>query len=248
MSVFHPSPGHSIWLRPHAAMFVYLPKVACTSWKLHLAAALQVQPTQQLSYATVHNPDVLPLPYLARLTASEREQFEQLQQSSDFRYYTVMRDPRERAVSAYLDKILFHANPQSFFSQKVLPSIQDHIGLTADAKPTFEQFLRWIQESPDSAAQNDHWCPMSHLLGLRACRTIPDQWIFWPMSSMPKAVSAINSLLAFDQSFPSREALGSRPNRQSRRAMNSLISEEENRLLNLIYCDDITLYDEIVNF
>ena len=50
MTVFHPSPDHSIWLRSQAAVFVYLPKVACTSWKLHLAAALGVQAHQEISY------------------------------------------------------------------------------------------------------------------------------------------------------------------------------------------------------
>ncbi len=245
MTVFHPSPAHAIWLRPHAAVFVYLPKVACTSWKLHLASALQVQPTQQLSFATVHNPDVLPLPYLSRLTTQEREQLQQLQQSPEFRYYAVMRDPRERAVSAYRDKILLHTNPHSFFSQQVLPAIQSYAGLPVDRKPTFVQFLRWIQDSSDPATENDHWCPMSQLLGLHGYQTIPKQWNCWPMSSMSQAVRTINGFFGLNQPLPDRNALGARPDRRSAVAMNSLLNDETNSLLSSIYREDISLYSSM---
>lgn len=247
MTVFHPSPGHTIWLRPHAAAFVYLPKVACTSWKLHLAAALGLPPTQEISYQTVHNPEVLPLPYLSRLTAPERAQFEQLQQTAEFRYYTVMRDPQERAVSAYRDKILLHANPQSFFSQQVLPAIQAHAGLAREIKPSFVQFLRWIQAGQDAATHNDHWCPMSRLLGLEHQRALPQQWRCWSMAAMPQAVAAVNGLLGFDQPFPGREALGPRPDRQSRAAMPDLITAEAEQVLRRVYADDLRLYAAITS-
>ena len=247
MTVFHPSSDHSIWLRSQAAVFVYLPKVACTSWKLHLAAALGVQAHQEISYKTLHNPEALPLPYVARLSEPERQQFNSQQQSSDFRYFTVMRDPRERAVSAYRDKILLHANPQSFFSLQVLPSIQAHAGLADGSKPSFEQFLRWLQESPDPATQNDHWCPMTRLLGLQGHAAFPASWQCWPMASMEQAVQAINALLGFDQPFPGREALGPRPDRQSRAAMPDLITAPVEALLQQLYADDLRLYRSLTN-
>ena len=240
-----PSSNHTIWLRPQAAAFVYLPKVACTSWKLHLAAALGIEATEPLSYKNLHNPEVLPLPYVARLSAEEQEALAALQQSSNFRFYTVMRDPRERAVSGYRDKILLHANPQSFFSLQVLPSIQAHAGLSADQKPSFEQFLRWMQESEDPATQNDHWLPTTRLLGLESGEGIPAQWRFWTMDAMADAVACINQLLGFDGAFPGREALGPRPDRRSKASMPDLISAEAEQLLQRLYGDDLALYAAI---
>ena len=240
-----PSSNHTIWLRPHAAAFVYLPKVACTSWKLHLAAALGIQASEPLSYKNLHNPEVLPLPYLARLSAEEQEILAMQQQSSSFRYFTVMRDPRERAVSGYRDKILLHANPHSFFSLQVLPSIQAHSGLPADEKPSFEQFLRWIQESEDPATQNDHWLPTTRLLGLAPGEGIPENWRFWTMDAMSDAVASMNQLLGFERAFPEREALGPRPDRRSKAAMPDLISAEAELLLQSLYGDDLALYAAI---
>jgi len=237
-----PSSHHTIWLRPHAAAFVYLPKVACTSWKLHLAAALGIQSSEPLSYKNLHNPEVLPLPYVARLSAEEQEALAAQQQSSSFHYYTVMRDPRERAVSAYRDKILLHANPQSFFSLQVLPSIQVHAGLSSDEKPSFEQFLQWMETSDDPATQNDHWLPTTRLLGLAPGEGIPSQWRFWTMDAMSDAVAFMNQLLGFERAFPEREALGLRPDRRSKASMPDLISAEAEQLLQILYKDDLALY------
>ncbi len=242
MTFLNPSPDHTIWLSPYEAAFVYLPKVACTSWKLHLAKALGVVPTETLTYKNLHDKDVLPLPYVSSLKNQQYHDFALKNQSTEFYYLSVIREPKERAASAYLDKIFFHTNPDSFFSRHVIPSIQAHTNLPSDQKPSFENFLYWIKYSEDPSTKNDHWLPMSSILGLDLNNNLPDNLYCWTMKSIDKAVDALNKLLDYDGPFPSREELGPRPDRKSKDALPNLISDNVNLLLSDIYCDDINLY------
>ncbi|KZR61790.1 Sulfotransferase family protein [Prochlorococcus sp. MIT 1303] len=237
-----PSPNHTIWLRPHNAAFVYLPKVACTSWKLHLAAALNIQTKEELSYKNLHNPSALPLPYAAHLTPKESDLFKSKQSEGSFKYFSVLREPKERAASAYLDKILFHKNPQSFFSLEIIPAIKSHARIATDDKPSFEQFLLWILESEHQHVSNDHWKPMCDILQLKPEEDNLKQWTLWPMQEMAKAVSTINQYLGVDLTLPGREALGPRPDRKSKSALNELLNLSSEGLLQEIYSADIALF------
>ena len=67
------------------------------------------------------------------------------------------------------------------------------------------------------------------------------------MAAMQDAVDVINDVLSFEHPFPSREALGPRPNRQSQAAMSDLITPQAEQLLQNLYADDLSLYGSIIS-
>ena len=244
-----PSPTHTIWLRQQRAAFIYLPKVACTSWKLFLGRALCLADGTAITYANVHDGAALALPYLSSCSAEEQQTFYTELDRGGLALYSVIREPKERALSAYLDKIFLHKNPHSFFSTTVLPSIQSFHGLDTATIPDFAQFLRWIQAEQSRHCSNDHWRPMTKLLGLQADsegRVVPNQqWTIWSMNNLQQAAAEIGRLLQYDGAFPGREALGTRPNRNSSMQLESHRSRDVDHLLSTIYCDDLNLYTRI---
>jgi len=244
-----PSPTHTIWLRQQRAAFIYLPKVACTSWKLFLGRALGLADGTAITYANVHDGAALALPYLSSCSAEEQQTFYTELDRGSVMLYSVIREPKERALSAYLDKILLHKNPHSFFSTTVLPSIQAFHGLDTTTIPGFGQFLSWVQAQQSNHCSNDHWCPMTKLLGIQSDGegqvTPSQQWRIWSMNNLQDAATEMGRVLEYDGEFPSREALGNRPNRNSSSHLESYRSHNVDHLLNTIYSDDLNLYARI---
>lgn len=244
-----PSPAHTIWLQQQNAAFVYLPKVACTSWKLFLGRALELPHTNRITYANVHDGAALTLPYLIDHSPEEQQHFHEELNRAAITIYAVIREPRERALSAYLDKILWHQNPNSYFSQQVLPDLQAFHGLSGTDKPSFDQFLQWIQAGRSPHCHNDHWQPMSNLLGIDATAEggqLPGHWRLWPMNAMTEAASTVAALLGYSGSFPGREALGERPNRDSSTQLNAYRNATVDQRLHEIYHDDLKLYSAVI--
>lgn len=236
---FRPSLAHAIWLKPHPAAFLYLPKVACTSWKLYLWQALGNRLDDDFNYRQVHNRDTLPLPYVDGMPAAMQAAFMAGIGDGSIATYAVLREPRGRILSAYLDKIRFHANPGSFFSRCVIPEIQAFAGLDPEQRPSFADFLGWIAAQSDRDALNDHWRPMVSLLGTAdpgACTRL------WTMEHMDRAVAVLADLLDCRLPFPTREALGSRRTYDSERQVGDYYGAAEQALFARIYAEDEALY------
>ena len=72
-------------------------------------------------------------------------------------------------LSAYLDKILFHKNPESSFSKIILPEIREYHNLNNEQRPSFHNFLSWNKyiSIEKGLMMNDHWQPMSEILGTK---------------------------------------------------------------------------------
>jgi len=240
----HPSLSHTIWLEPHQAAFVYLPKVACTSWKLFFARALALPFSEDLSYGQVHAHDCLPLPYVASMPNEDKQRFLAQLAAAEIQLYAVVRDPRQRILSAYLDKIALHRNPDSFFSRQVLPAIQVHARLAASQRPSFEQFLGWLASSPTPLTQNDHWLPMVNLLGLVGPEPLPATAYarFWSMEDLIGAADHFRTLLAVQESFPGSEALGPRPSTGSAQLVSSQFVPAVDVLFDPLFGLDLKLY------
>jgi hypothetical protein len=242
-----PSPEHTIWLESHGVAFVYLPKVACTSWKLFLARSIDPDSRggETLSYAEVHRPDVLPLPYLSGMPASSQERFRAGVKAGSIRLLAVVREPRQRILSAYLDKIRDHANPESFFSREVMPAIRRHHRLGPEQRPDLEQFLQWLRDAPPSATtRNDHWRPMGDLLGLddEAIAAGMPGWTLWTMEAMDTAVEHVRQLLGCSLPFPSRQALGPRPTTGSAERVATMVPPSLEPLFAQLYGTDLRLF------
>ena len=240
----HPSLIHTIWLEQQQAAFVYLPKVACTSWKLFFARALALPLPEQLSYGQVHAQDSLPLPYVAGLAAEEQQRFLARLAANEIQLHAVIRNPRQRILSAYLDKIALHRNPNSFFSRQVLPAIQAHAQLAGSDKPSFEQFLRWLDSLATPLTQNDHWLSMTNLLGLAGAAALPVAAYarLWPMEELDQAADHFRHLLEVDLVFPGNQALGPRPSTGSAELVASHFDPAIDALFQSLFAPDLQLY------
>jgi len=148
----------------------------------------------------------------------------------------VIREPKSRVLSAYLDKILLHSNPQSKFSRRVLPSIQKAFGLRNDQRPSFEQFLQWNQSQTDIRQWNPHWRPMVHLLGST------NHLKLWTMKQINSAIQVANKKFDCDLTFPQKDALGPRPTNNSQLRLDQFYGHQEKRLVEEMYAADITLH------
>ena len=236
----HPSLEHCIWFKDQAFAFIYLPKVACTSWKLFLWQASGNPLPPGLAYRDVHDASRLSLPYVGRMPAMQQQQFLQELEGQRINTVAVVREPRSRILSAYLDKILLHSNPQSKFSRTVLPAIQQLYGLQPNQRPSFEQFLRWNQEHLDRRHWNPHWRPMVDLLGT------PPRLELWPMERIDAAVRSVNQLLGSEVTFPQRQALGPRLTHNSQAKLEQFYGPLELTLVEQMYRDDLELHAELV--
>ncbi len=237
-----PSLRHTIWLRQANLAFVYLPKVACTSWKLFLAQALHGSLPADLSYADVHLPKRLALPLVALMASHEQEQFHQGVQQGAIALVAMLREPRARILSAYLDKIENRPNPRSYFRTVVRPAIQAFHGLPTERIPTFLQFLQWIQAAEHPASANDHWQPMHQLLGLLPGHTQGFARL-WRLDEIEEAAISMNRWLGCDVPFPTFTALGPRPASGSRDRLEQIFADAEvQQLFEALYGADLRLY------
>ena len=236
-----PSLEHSIWFPDHQFAFIYLPKVACTAWKLFLWQASGHDIPTGLEYRDVHNPDRLTLPYVGRMSKDRQQVYLRRLERGQLSAMAVIRNPRSRVLSAYLDKILFHNNPDSIFSRRVLPTIQNFFGLMDTQRPSFEQFLRWNQAQPDAQHWNPHWRPMVHLLGSTKVLQL------WPMEHLDSAVQAVNRQLNCNLPFPERQILGPRQTYNSQKQLETYYGPLEQTLVDQMYRDDLELHAALVS-
>lgn len=239
-----PSAEHTIWIERHALAFVYIPKVACTSWKLFFYQYLYGGLPAGLAYSQVHDAEKLPLPYVSILNSTQYATYQHAVANHGATFFSVIRDPIQRVLSAFLDKILYHTNTRSFFSECVIPEIFAHHSLSNVKKPTFLQFLQWLTESESSHVDNDHWRPMTRILAGFPESTKCE---LWPMTKMHLAVDAVNQHLGSSIVFPSRESLGPRTSTRSDQLISHFFCSDSRRLFESYYRSDLELYHRVLD-
>lgn len=146
-------------------IFAYVPKVACTNWKSIFRKLNGAE--DWLNSTLAHDRDKGGLTYLEpELDAPNAGLPEGVPR------YAMVRDPYERALSAYLNKIEHLAGkpPSKRFDHwnRIIDEIDAfrREALGADQYPqiNFEVFLRWLKESGSWSARDEHWAPQSDLL------------------------------------------------------------------------------------
>lgn len=85
--------------------------------------------------------------------------------SADYFKFTVLRNPFDRLVSGYLDKLAKHIVPEAF-AQDVILSVQRQLDKPIDIERsiTFSQFVDYLVRTPDIQL-NDHWRPQFSFIG-----------------------------------------------------------------------------------
>jgi hypothetical protein len=233
---------HTLWLEAGTTAFVYLPKVACTSWKLFFAQALHGALPADLAYRTVHDPAALQLPLVGAMVPERQRAFAQQLDAGEIALVAMVREPRQRVLSAYLDKIVHPPNPQSYFALEVRPAIQRQHGLAADATPSFLQFLQWLAAGTHPGCRNDHWQPMSQLLGLEQ-QPISHYQHLWRLDQIPQAAAELNRRLGTAIPFPGFEALGPRRSSGSQALLAQAFAEPAlSSLFDQLYARDREIY------
>ncbi len=158
---------------PHrAAVFAYVPKVACTNWKSvfrHMAGA-----TDYLDAGKAHDRARSGLVHLDQLPSAEAQR---LLQAPDVARYTFVRNPYTRVLSAYLNKFRRYAEqaepamPGDYFHQ-VFQELDRWraANLPAEPRVTFRVFLCWLRDAGHPMTRNEHWLPQHEIVDPLAVR------------------------------------------------------------------------------
>ena len=120
---------------------------------------------KDINYKNLHDSKKLRLPYVGEMNTNQQQRFIKQLENGNLKCYSIVREPKSRILSAYLDKILFHENTNSVFYKKIIPKIREEIGIDSTTRPTFKQFLTWIRREKNKTNLNPHWKPMSIIIG-----------------------------------------------------------------------------------
>ena len=151
---------NAILMAEHRFCFVYVPKVACTSWKVLFSKMCGVARATDL--AIVHS---------RKMSGFKFAQSEAEVLDSGLPVYAMVRHPAERMLSAYLDKIVRHRpeDPKKDIFSLIALEINRWVGRRepqngAAPPPSFLDFLKWVRWSGHPCSINEHWIPQSKLL------------------------------------------------------------------------------------
>lgn len=156
-----------IYNQERGFVFAYVPKAACTNWKSILRKLAGA--TDWLDSAIAHDRERSGLTYLTPDPGAPNAGL-----PVGATVYTMVRNPYERALSAYLNKIDRHlgaggaAGPEAGYWAGIVSEIdyyrRSQLGDERFPEIDFEVFLRWLKESESWSVRDEHWAPQSDLL------------------------------------------------------------------------------------
>lgn len=116
----------------HKIIYLEIPKNACTSIKYFLQSIEFGRPCEDsIVFQDVHNRRFSPL-----LEPIQIRNFREICMSKDFFVFTVLRDPVDRLISCYLDRVVNNKIFTSF--------INESIGEDLHHEPSFDEFVYWL--------------------------------------------------------------------------------------------------------
>jgi hypothetical protein len=176
---------------------------------------------------------------------SDREDSETLLRDKSIKKYCFVRNPFSRVLSAYLNKI------EPFAIKQRLPEHDPHFhdlhaiidnfrlqNVPGEKRVNFFVFLKWIQESGDTHADNEHWIPQSDLLHLN---TINYDFI-GKFENIQADASRLLSMMNCELQFPTQEKMKFPPTRATDK-LREYYSEREIQIAKAIYGSDFELLD-----
>ena len=164
---------HLIVNEEHKVIYCQIPKVACTQVK----RIFQALNGNYQSVYEVKSVDILPFTYLEDKKFSEEQRRYMLK---NFYKFMIVRDPIERLVSAYRNKLEDKSNPGMLLKElskkmrKLFDARRQGYNKTKTAAYyiTFPEFIHHIIETPLHEL-NQHWMPFNDL-----CRPCDIQYDF----------------------------------------------------------------------
>lgn len=140
------------------AVYCGIPKNACTLFKTAWVKNSEEEDSFKRSGQNVHV-------YLNRRSRSLSANYLlECLSSKEYFKFVILRNPFDRIVSGYLDKIAKHAVPESF-AQDVIQAVHRSLGkdFNLEKSITFSQFVDYLVSTPDNCL-NDHWRPQSNFV------------------------------------------------------------------------------------
>lgn len=214
-------------------IYLSVPKCACSSIKIYLRTmygedfrSVKSDPHSRQNSVLLKIDDIGGMSEFARLVSSD-----------DVFTFSVVRDPRSRVLSAFLNKFI-HSNESTrlIFGRQLFDNLSDSDIIEAIDKLQFNSFLSQIRGA-GPLRLNEHWRPMyNQLLGL-ACSGIS----LFRLDDIPKlfgslpTISGLNSILPEDFSFSPHLTNASM-------LVESSFDAVTHELFSEIYCLDMYLY------
>lgn len=146
-------------------IFAYNPKVACTNWKCILRYLNGSE--DYLNPSKAHDREKSGLVFLSDLQDPEK-----LIEDNSIPKYAFVRNPFDRVLSAYLNKVEPYATDNrnseedNTYFYKVFLEIEQYRKekLREKTKTDFYCFLHWLDNVDDFHTNNEHWSPQFDLL------------------------------------------------------------------------------------
>jgi len=144
-------------LEKYNLMFVSIPKVACTQWLQLFRRMMGQENWQERMGGLPYTPDINGLTYLSDYNLTEATN---ILKSSEWTRAVFVRDPKERFLSAYLDKVV---NTQMVTLGSCCPHSRDCV----TKNTTFPEFYNLTR-----TCNNEHWNVQSKRLPAHVWETI----------------------------------------------------------------------------
>ncbi|WP_170764913.1 sulfotransferase family protein [Ruegeria lacuscaerulensis] len=243
-----------IFLEEQNIVFGYVPKVACTNWKV-LIRRLQGHSDYE-NKQIAHDRKKSGFRFLDRTSEADTK----ILMDNDVQKIAFVRNPYSRVLSAYLDKIdrinknKNNANSNDFFvsiyndiinfressernsfAQKVLDRFNHSEGRPID----FLTFLQWIKanQSHSWIAQDEHWAPQSDILRYP---TIKIDFL-GRFENLGKDAEIALRMMGADFGFPSQNEIGFKATRATSQ-LKEFYSDAHIELVNELYSSDFDAY------
>jgi hypothetical protein len=133
-------------------IFVSIPKVACSEWKRMFMRMIRNNLWCKIRGINAHDPEVHQIPYLAQYPV---EIATQMMLSPQWTKAVFVREPKERVLSAFLDKSV---KEKWYFKTKCCEQLEDHNDMNDCVKnsQSFASFLHYVTQFPQKCF-NVHW-------------------------------------------------------------------------------------------
>lgn len=225
---------------PHLdAVFCFVPKVACTGWKMAARRLMGEQDWENPRLA--HDRKRCGLRFLS---AQRNADLNSIQNSS--LRLGMVRNPYSRLLSAYLDKVerrldnaLLDLSPDGDYWWQVVHAIERFRCDELQGKSrsiTFKIFLQWLQQSNHEAVNNNHWAPQAKLTGMG----LVDWTVLGHFESLHLDAPRIFELLGASFSFPSNTQ---RHRTNASKKLHTYYSSDSVALVNELFSEDFKLFN-----